>query len=268
MGTTVLFNLIFAIASTILMVVVVLTHCRPISAYWQQFDPYLHPNKPVAYCDIAPTRPFKAALLVGLVNDFCVWLLPVFEVTVLMKRQSGREGDASTGSRGKRRIGYILLFGTGFVACAAEFVRVVIAFVTPAGDTHPEYAITKFIVSSISMYLLAVVCACVPPSAPIWVSVWRWVHRIVLGLFVRKQLDRPYSEEEAEPVTRVDESRRVGGAAERERQPKGARAGGTCHEPGTGTTTDQSGGWSWSTSRTDGLDAEHGNELMDMRSIL
>ena len=301
------FNVIFAIVSTVLMVVVVVTHCSPVSAYWRQFDSYLHPHKPVAYCEIAPNTQFKVALLVGLVNDFSVWLLPVFEVTFLMRRQSRREENVATENLGKRRVGYILLFGTGLVACTAELARVIIAFVSSVGDKHPECefdsfdrllnnctkkrahcfervqtkfpgimvladnsrtaAITKFVVSSISLYLLAIVCACTPPSAPIWVSVWRSTREIMPSLFGRKQLERQCWEEAAEPVTRSDHIAGVGAAAERESQPKGACIGGARQGPST-VTTDESGGWSWSTRGTNGLDAEDGNELMELRSVL
>ncbi|KAL2045827.1 hypothetical protein ABVK25_012032 [Lepraria finkii] len=182
-------NLVYIVLWTIGSTLFYMVQCLPPDYYWKRLYHLLKipPPSPIhGQCNSATPTLVALPLIFSLISDIGVLLLPVVTLARLHTRM-------------RRKIGLMIIFSLGALACVCEIVRIWLE-VTVSAFEDPTYDNVSFVIFTFAEGNIAIAAAC----APLLASQWNWTLQKIrsskdsqssISNFALKQNDAPSSQE-------------------------------------------------------------------------
>ncbi|MCJ1405216.1 hypothetical protein MMC11_008443 [Xylographa trunciseda] len=142
-----------------------IAQCIPPDYYWQRVYLLLKippPTPLTGECRSATPELIALPLILSLASDFGILLLPVVTLARLHMRTS-------------RKLGLIVIFSLGSLACCCEIFRIWCE-VTVSMFADPTYDDVSFVILTLAEANIAIVAACAPLIASQWQYLFKKVH--------------------------------------------------------------------------------------------
>lgn len=143
-----------------------LFQCNPVQWYFLQY--YAKSHKPVpggltGQCNVTTVFHVSLPVIFSLVSDVGLMVLPIWAISKLKLRR-------------RRKYGLLAVFGVGAIACLLELARILDLLINTDDKTDPSWGVTIFLILTVSIETIAVVCACIPVIGPRMVKNLRIKH--------------------------------------------------------------------------------------------